>query len=297
MSQKKHSPKQTAAINLKVMNEPFSAEQTVEFFENSARQNGQTWWHAHWLMGTLGYKDFKTFLKLVNEAIGSCMRLGVCVAETFQQIDETVDGQSCSSYRMNRFGCYLVVMHADIKKEEVLRIRGYLAAFAAAVAERQFDNDALLRVELREKLKDGEALMSGVAFRAGLKDMEMAIFKDAGYQGMYNMPRRELVRLRGLNVKDILYDYMGVVELAAHNYRVTQTAERIRTRGLHGLHPAKNAAFDVGKKVRADIIENTGVSPECLSVEENIKQVESGLRKTSRNMKKVDDSKRRKLLT
>jgi len=265
-------------------------EEAAGAFEGSAQDDGQNW-GAVWLMSALGYKDFKTFLNVVNESIGSCMRLGVPVQETFQQVTEILDGSTVSSYKLNRFGCYLVAMHADVKKEEVLKIRTYLAAFAAAVAERQFADNSLLRVDLRDKLKDGETLMSGVAFAAGVKGPEMAIFKDAGYQGMYNMGRKALLSNRGLKNTEVLYDFMDVVELAAHNYRVTQTAARIKTHQLRGLNAAASAAKDVGRKVRADIIANTGQRPEALPLAENIKQLESGFRKTSKGMKKINSKK------
>jgi DNA-damage-inducible protein D len=269
-----------------------TSDKAIELFESSAKENGQSWWEAPALMQALGYKDLKTFSQVINEAIGSCMRLGVSVSDTFQQVGVVSDGATVQSFKMNRFGCYLVAMHADVKKEEVLRVRGYLAAFAAAIAERQFADNSLLRVELRDKLKDGEALMSGVAFAAGVKGTDMAIFKDAGYQGMYNMGRKALLRERGLKIADVIYDYMDVVELAAHNYRVTQTAARIKTRGLRGLAQTSHAAKEVGAKVRHEIIENTGKPPESLPVVENIKQLESGLRKTSKGMKKINAPKK-----
>ena len=61
---------------------PSFIDVTGELFEQSAIENGQPWWSAEWLMQTLGYKDHKAFSNVINDAIGSCMRLGVSVLDT-----------------------------------------------------------------------------------------------------------------------------------------------------------------------------------------------------------------------
>ena len=268
-------------------------------FEEFAHENGCTYWDARWLMERLGYKSYSSFLKVINESIGSCMRLGVNVADSFRQCNiHSAEGE-VESFKLSRFACYLIAMHADPKKDEVRQMRVYLAAYAAMCAERTFDENALLRVEMRDRLKDGESLMSAVAFEAGVPGVDMGLFKDAGYQGMYNMGRKALLQRRGLAAKDVIYDYMGVVELAANNFRVTQTASRIKSRNLKGLNATSQAAKEVGSMVRREMMTNGGTAPESLPVEENIKQLHTGLRKTSRAMSKLDakkpDSPKKKL--
>lgn len=256
-------------------------------FEEFAKENGQTYWDSMWLMETMGYKSQPAFRKVINDAIASCMHLDIDVADTFRQYKLQTPEGMVDSYKLNRFACYLIVMHADHNKPQVQRLKVYLAGYAAILAEQNFSDDLLERVQLRERLKDGEALMSGAAYRAGVQGPDMGIFKDAGYMGMYNMSCKQLLARRGLKRGEVAYDYMGTVELAANNFRVTQTAERIKNRGLQGLNQTKQAAKEVGEMVRREMVHN-GTVPERLPIEENVKKIQSKLRATSKKMKKLD---------
>ena len=48
----------------------------------------------------------------------------------------TVDGRQESSYKLTRFACLLIVMHADDKKSEVAQAKVYFAALASSLIDR-----------------------------------------------------------------------------------------------------------------------------------------------------------------
>ena len=81
---------------------------------------------------------------------------------------------------------------------------------------------------------------------------------------------------------------MGITELAGNLFRDTQTAERIRSKNVRGLREAADSARTVGKEVRDMMIRNSGVKPEDLPVEEDVRKVKSRLKKASRTMIKHD---------
>lgn len=266
----------------------------IEKFEESSYQNGFKYWFAHEFMGKLGYQTWASFSKVVNKAMASCAQLGINIPEAFVPIMVEVDGKPLSSYKLSRFACFLVAMHADSKKPEVAKAKVALAAVAEFLLQQNNEN-ALARLETRDDLKAGEKMLGYVAQNAGLQSEHFAIFKDAGFRGMYNMSLQDLKSYKGVgDPKTTLYDVMGLTELAGNLFRVTQTAERIKSQHVTGLNNLSITARTVGGEVRKMMIENSGVVPENLAIEENIGNVKRQLQKGHREMVKLDKPKVKK---
>ncbi|MCL4193009.1 MAG: hypothetical protein KJZ87_14840 [Thermoguttaceae bacterium] len=81
---------------------------------------------------------------------------------------------------------------------------------------------------------------------------------------------------------------MGKAELAAHLFRITQTAEKITNENIRGQQRLEQAAFTVGRKVRNTIEELSGTLPENLPVAKDIKQVRKKLKGTRKQLENHD---------
>lgn len=265
-------------------------EFNIEAFEQSAHQNGVRYWVAHEFMGALGYESWSSFQQVINKSMASCAALGVAIPEVFISDTFVEDGKEVATYRLTRFACFLVTMHADSKKPQVAQAKTVLAAIADALVEQQIQRDALERIEVREELKGGESIMSAAAHQAGLKSTEFGIFKDAGFRGMYNLSLQQLIRHKGAAVEKgrTLYDFMGKTELAANLFRVTQTAERIKNVGATGVTQLSNTAQEVGKEVRGIMLRSSGIAPESLPLEEDLTKIKGRLKSANKEMKKLD---------
>lgn len=269
------------------------AEFSVEKFEQSGRDNGMRFWYAHEFMASLGYESWSSFQNVITKAMGSCAKLNIDPTEVFLPTTSIEDGKEIKSYKLTRFACFLVSMHADSKKPEVAKAKAVLAAIADQLIEERIQDQDLGRIEAREDLKLAERVMSGVAQNAGLENMQFGIFKDAGFRGMYNLGLRELMERKGVGVNHTLYDFMGLEELAGNLFRVTQTAARIKSQNVRGVTPLSNTARQVGSEVRQIMIKNSGVAPEALPTEENISSVKKRLKSAAREMKKFDGKKKK----
>ena len=241
-------------------------------------------------MRELGYETWASFQKVVMKAQASCARLEMDALAEFMSATylDADDGLEKPSIRLTRFACLLVTMHADDRKPQVAAAKVALAALANQVIAARLSHNELGRIETRDDLKSAEIALSSAAQRAGVQSHEQAIFKDAGIRGMYNRSLRELKQMRGLGEKDTAYDFMGLTELAGNLFRVTQTAEKLRGTPNIGLRNAQNTAKQVGQDVRRMMTQNSGVAPEALPLEQNIKDVKKGLRNTAKEMKKLD---------
>jgi DNA-damage-inducible protein D len=264
---------------------------SVEKFEKSGRDNGMRYWYAHEFMEALGYETWQSFQNVITRAMGSCAKLNIDPTEAFISETYIENGRALKTYKLTRFACFLVSMHADSKKPEVAKAKAVLAAIAdQLIAERIQDHD-LGRIEARDDLKLAEKVMSGVAQAAGLETTQFGIFKDAGFRGMYNMGLQDLRRHKGITGNAVLYDFMGLEELAGNLFRVTQTAARIKNKNVQGITPLVNTATQVGAEVRNMMMKNSGLAPEALPLDQDISQVKKRLKATAREMKKLDSRK------
>lgn len=266
----------------------------LQEFESIARDNGVRHWLAHEFMTRLGYETWASFRGVVNKAISLCARIGVESMEAIIPIEVTdVNGKTFNSYKLTRFGVLLVTMQADTKKPQVAQAQVAMAAVADALVDRYINTHTLERLERREELKIAENLLSGKAQAAGVQSAEFGIFKSAGFRGMYNMSLDELKGYKGASShKGTLYDLMGITELAANTFRVTQTAERLKHTNASGLKQATTVAHQVGAEVRSVMIRSSGVRPEDLEIEEDLNSVKKGIKSTQRDMKKLDEKKK-----
>ena len=260
----------------------------IRKFEESGRENGVRYWYAHEFMRALGYDSLPVFQKIITRAMASCANLGIDPATTVVE-----DGLEFRSHKLTRFACFLVSMHADSSKEEVAKAKAVLAAIADQLIEERIQDHDLGRIEIREDLKLAERVMSGAAHAAGIEGSKFAIFKDAGFRGMYNMPLQQLIRHKGADPKKTLYDFMGLEELAGNLFRVTQTAARVRNNQQHGMQQLTQTAQNVGAEVRQIMVRHSGVPPESLPIEANISKVKSRLKATARAMRKLDSKKKK----
>lgn len=94
--------------------------------------------------------------------------------------------------------------------------------------------------------------------------------------------------------KGTLYDLMGITELAANTFRVTQTAERLKHTGAAGLKQASTVAHQVGREVRDVMIKSSGTAPEDLTLEEDMHSVHKGIKSAHKEIKMIDSPKKPK---
>jgi DNA-damage-inducible protein D len=273
-------------------------EFSIQQFEEDGQENGVRFWYAHQFMKSLGYDSWVAFQKVITKAMGSCAKLGIDPTEAFIAASFLESGKEVKTYKLSRFACFLVSMHADSKKEEVAKAKSLLAAIADQLIQERINESDLGRIETRDDLKLAERVLSGAAQSAGLENYQFGIFKDAGFRGMYNMSLSNLMLRKGVDPSKTLYDFMDLEELAGNLFRVTQTAARIKTQRVSGLDALSDTAKRVGREVRTIMIKNSGVPPEALPPAENIAHVKTRLKSAARAMKKMDKPKgTRKLLS
>jgi DNA-damage-inducible protein D len=250
-------------------------------FEGMAHPNGGTYWFEAELQRAMDYQDASAFRKVVMKAMQACLSLSILTEDNFVRLND-------GSYKLTRFACYLIAMNGDSKKAQVAAAQLYLAALAETYATHREHANGIDRLLIRDEVTDGEKYLASTAKAHEVANY--AFFKDAGYRGMYNMSLKQLKIYKRIGENEIVIDRMGKEELAAHLFRITQTAARIDADNVRGQRSLESAATLVGQRVRKAMIEISGKPPEKLPAAEPLAQVKKTIKNTNRNLKRIDES-------
>jgi len=177
-----------------------------------------------------------------------------------------------TDYLISRLGAYLIAQNGDPSKREIAEAQAYFAMSTRKNELRELAEEQAKRLALRERVSENNKKLAEAAHDAGVLSRSFGVFQNAGYQGLYGGLDVEGIKVRkGIGQKENLLDRMGRAELAANDFRVTLTEERLRKDGIIGQTRAIDTHREVGKTVRK-AIEDTGVRmPEDLPAEPSIK--------------------------
>jgi DNA-damage-inducible protein D len=255
-------------------------------FESLKRNNehGAEYWSARDLQPLLGYGQWRRFEQAVERAITSCETSGNNPENHFAGAGKMVDLGSGSQrkvedFHLSRFACYLIAQNGDPRKPEIAHAQKYFAI----QARRQELNDQaaadMERLELRKQTAEEFKALSGAAQDAGVQSKMFGIFHDAGYKGLYGGLGRDAIKRRKMIPdKDNLLDRMNATELAANQFRMTQTRDKLARERVSHQAQAIRAHEEVGREVRDAIKRIGGTLPESISPAEHIKEVEKRLK-------------------
>jgi len=271
--------------------EVFHFAEDCQNFEDFGHENGFRYWYATDLARCLGYDDFGAFRRgALNRAMAACTSLSIPIDETIVAIKRERDGKEFSDFKVSRFGCYLVAMNADPKKPKVAQAQAYFAAVAESFRQYLEDAQDIERLAIRDEISDSERVLASTAKKAGV--VTYAFMHDAGYRGMYNMSLKQLKAYKGQpNLKKPLLDFMGVRELSANQFRLTETAARISGQNVRGQAACEKAAFGVGRDVRTMMQNNDGVKPEDLALQNDIGETRKNIKQAHKGFKKLEGQK------
>ncbi len=257
-------------------------------FEDLKQTNahGAEYWSARALQPLLGYSQWRRFEQAIERAITSCKQSGNSPEHHFAGAGKPITGgkgavQVVDDYHLSRFACYLIAQNGDPRKPEIAHAQKY---FAIQTRRQELSDQAaadLERLELRKQTAEEFKALSGAAQQAGVQSKMFGVFHDAGYKGLYGGLGRDAIKQRkAIPDKDNLLDRMNATELAANQFRMTQTRDKLARDGVRSQAQAIQTHEQVGREVRAAIQRIGGTLPEDIPAAEHIKEVEKRLKST-----------------
>jgi len=253
-----------------------STLQTLDSFKKKTDW-GTDYWLARDLQTLLGYAKWDNFLDIVNKARMSCESIGGNPNNHFADVGKMVTLGSGSARQvrdiaLSRYACYLVAMNGDPDKPQIAAAQTYFAVQTRKQELTEQRNEDEDRLVLRDRVRGANKELNSAAKGVGVQNY--AFFHDAGYQGLYGGLRlSEIKEVKGINPKEDLLDCAGRAELAANEFRITQTEERLRTQQVKGQKAAEDTHNYVGREIRQTIKKLSGTMPEDLPPAPSIKQL------------------------
>ena len=259
---------------------------------------GNEYWTARELQLVLEYKEWRNFEIVINKAKRACENSSNEISEHLVEVNKmSKRGNNTvleiKDYHFSRYFCYLLVQNGDPRKEVIALGQTYFAIQTRKqeIFEQEYEmlSDDEKRLYKRNQTRNGNYTLQQTALKAGVKDM--AGFHNAGYKGLYNGETADdIFKRKGLRYREDILDNMGEDELVANLFRINQTKQKIRNEKIQGETNAKDAHFQVGKKVREFISDNGGTMPEDLPTpEKSLKQLEKEQKQLkNKSMEKIE---------
>jgi len=249
--------------------------------------HGAEYWSARDLQPLLGYSQWRRFEDAIRRAITSCEQSGNKAGHHFAGAGKPITGgkgaiQVVEDYHLSRFACYLIAQNGDPRKPAIAGAQKY---FAVQTRRQELSDQAAAdgeRLELRRQAAGEFKALSGAARQAGVASRMFGVFHDAGYKGLYDGRGAEAIKARkGIAPAENLMDRMNATELAANQFRMTQTRDKLAREQIRNERRAITAHETVGREVREAIARIGGTAPEDIPADEHIKLVEKRIKATT----------------
>jgi DNA-damage-inducible protein D len=238
---------------------------------------GAEYWSARDLMKILGYARWGNFKNAIERAEEACKNTGQPVDSHFLQAGKMINigseaQREVKDYFLSRFACYLIAQNGDPRKKEIAEVQAYFAVSTRKQELAQLLEEQEDRLKLRERVTENNQALAQAASQAGVLSQNFGVFQNAGYKGLYGeLGVADIKERKQIKQREDLLDRMGRAELAANDFRITQTEERLRKEGTIGQTNAMDVHHEVGKKVRNAIKDIGGTMPEDHALEPSIK--------------------------
>ncbi len=264
---------------MKKVESSLTAQQDFESLRKTNEHNAE-YWSARDLQPMLGYSQWRRFEDAIKRAMISSEASGNDPTYHFANAGKPILGgkgavQVVDDYHLSRFACYLIAQNGDPRKPEIAHAQKY---FAIQARKQELSDQAAAdteRLELRKQTSEEFKALSGAAQDAGVQSKMFGVFHDAGYKGLYGGLSGTAIKSRkAIPDKDSLLDRMNATELAANQFRMTQTRDKLARDNVRNQTQAIQTHEQVGKEVRAAIKRIGGTLPEQIPPAEHIKEVE-----------------------
>ena len=261
------------------------------FEEYAYEQDGVEYWLARELQELLGYSDWRNFSNALNKAKESCKSTGEEASDHFVDVNKMVKigsgaERNQADIMLTRYACYLIAQNGDPKKEQIAFAQSYFAIQTRKQELLEERIQLMERMEAREKLAAAETELSKNIYERGVDNAGFARIRSNGdwaLFGGYNTS--DMKRKLAIKENRPLADFLPTITITAKQLATEITNFNVHKNDLNGEKKITSEHIQNNKDVR-DLLGKSGIKPEELPAEEDIKKLERKIKSIDKKIVK-----------
>ena len=249
------------------------------FEEYAYEQDGIEYWLARELQELLGYSDWRNFSNAINKAKESCQTTGEAVSDHFVDVTKMVKIGSGAERKqedimLTRYACYLIAQNGDPKKQQIAFAQSYFAIKTRKQEVLEERIQLMERLQAREKLAATETELSKNIYERGVDNSGFARIRSKGDWAMFGgYNTSDMKRKLGIKENRPLADFLPTITITAKQLATEITNFNVKKNNLKGEGNITSEHVKNNNDVRS-LLGKSGIKPEELLVEEDIKKLE-----------------------
>lgn len=263
-------------------------------FEEYAREkDGVEFWYARELQKLLGYDKWSNFEGVIEKAKFACEKSKQKVSDHFADARKTIlmpkkATKEILDIMLTRYACYLIAQNGDPRKDEIAFAMTY---FAVQTRKQEIVEERLAqweRLHAREKLSLSEKDLSGILFERGVDNQGFARIRSKGDAALFGGYNTQDMKYRlGVSKKRPLADFLPSVTIKAKDLANEITNFNVRKDcRFQGENIITNEHVKNNRNIR-DVLGKSGIQPENLPPEEDIKKLGRKLKSEDKKLPKA----------
>ena len=259
------------------------------FEEYAYEQDSVEYWLARELQELLGYTDWRNFLNAISKAKESCKTTGEAVSDHFVDINKMVAIGSGAERKqddimLTRYACYLIAQNGDPKKEKIAFAQSYFAIQTRKQELLEQRIQLMERLAAREKLAATETELSKNIFERGVDNKGFANIRSKGDWALFGGHNTSAMKRKlGIAENRPLADFLPTITITAKQLATEITNFNVKKNDLKGETKITNEHVKNNKDIRT-LLDKSGIKPEQLPAEEDIKKLERRVKSLDKNI-------------